>query len=89
MPGSGEQVTLHSRALQDLLFIKSLLSGAEDIADFLNTHKWTQRGRQNDETDKFIPNERKGQVMARELVKWIQVTCLIERIESNDHKDTH
>ena len=31
--GYGEQKTLHCRALQDLFFIKSLLSRAEDIAE--------------------------------------------------------
>ena len=40
-------------ALQDLFFIKSLLS-REDIVDFLSTEK--QRGRQNEETEKCIPN---------------------------------
>ena len=57
MPVSREQGTLYYRALQDL-FIKSLLSAAEDIADFLNTEKQKQRGRQNNKAEKFIPNER-------------------------------
>ena len=42
MPSSGEQQTLHSRALQDLFLINSLLSRAEDIADLLNIQKQTQ-----------------------------------------------
>ena len=44
-------------APQDLFFIKSLFSQAKDIADFLNTQKQTQRGRQNEEIEKFIPNK--------------------------------
>ena len=59
MPGSDEQGTLNCRALQDLFFIKSLLSIAEDVADFPNTQKQTQRDRQN-ERQKFILNERTG-----------------------------
>lgn len=38
-PGSGKQGTLHSRALQDLFFIKSLLSRTEETTDFLNTQR--------------------------------------------------
>ena len=37
-----EEETLHSRALQDIFFIKLLLSRARDIADFPNTQKKTQ-----------------------------------------------
>ena len=36
-PGSGEQGTLHCTVLQDLFFIKPLLSILGDIADFPNT----------------------------------------------------
>ena len=61
MPSAGEHGTLHFMAFQDLFFIKSLLSRAEDIADFLNTQKQTQTGRQNEEIEKFILNERTGQ----------------------------
>ena len=39
MPGSGKQGIPHCRALQDLFFIKSLLSRAEYIATFVNTEK--------------------------------------------------
>ena len=42
VPGSGEQKTLHCRALQDLFFIRPLLSRAADIPDFPNTEKQTQ-----------------------------------------------
>ena len=45
----------------DHLFIKSLLSRAEDTAGFLNTQKQTQRGRQNEEKDQSIPSEITGQ----------------------------
>ena len=45
VPVSGEQKTLDCRALQDLFFIKPPLSRAEDITDFPNTEKETQRGR--------------------------------------------
>lgn len=58
MPSSGKQGALDCRVLQDLLFIKSVLSRAEDIPHFLNTKNETQRGRQN-ETEKFIPNEKR------------------------------
>ena len=38
-PGSGEQGTLHCRALQDLVLIRPLHSRAGDVADFPNTKK--------------------------------------------------
>ena len=57
----GEQGTLYCRALQDFSFMKSLISRVEDIADFLKTQKKTQRGRQNEKTEKVISNERTGQ----------------------------
>ena len=46
--GSGEQGTLHCRALQDF-FIKPLLSRVGDTANFPNTQKETQIARQNEE----------------------------------------
>ena len=46
---------------QNLLFIKSLLLREKDIADILNTHKQTQRSRQNEETEKFMQIGRIGQ----------------------------
>lgn len=55
MPDPGRQETVYCRALQDLLFIKSLLSKAESI---LSTQKQTPRGRQNGEAEKCITNER-------------------------------
>ena len=61
VPGSGEQGTLNYRALQELFFLKSLRSRAEDTADFLNTEEQAQTGRQNEETEKSVPNERTGQ----------------------------
>ena len=39
VPGSGEEGTLRCRALQDLFFIRPLLSRAGDIADFPNIEK--------------------------------------------------
>jgi len=36
-PGSGEPGALYYRALQDLFFIKPLLSGSGNVADFPNT----------------------------------------------------
>ena len=48
------------QSLQDLLFIKSLLLRAEDIGDFLRTKKQTQRDRQNEAIEKFIPNKGTG-----------------------------
>ena len=60
-PGSAEQETLNCRALQDLFFIRALLSRAGDIADFPNTKKQSQRVRQPEETEEYVPNERTGQ----------------------------
>ena len=57
MSGSGEQETQHFRVLH-YLFIKPLLSREEETADFPNTEKLTQRGRQNEETEYFVPKER-------------------------------
>lgn len=45
VPGSGEQGTLHHRALQNLFFINPLVSRTGDIADFSNTLKQAQRVR--------------------------------------------
>ena len=59
--------TLHRRALQDLFFIRPLLSSTRDIVDFPNTEKQTQSIWQNEKVKEFIPNERTGQVMARDL----------------------
>ena len=42
VPGSGEQGTLYCRAVQDLFFMKPLLSRAEGVADFPNKEKLTQ-----------------------------------------------
>ena len=60
-PGSGEQGTLHYRTLQKLFFIKPLLSRTGDVSDFPNTQKQTERVRQNEETEEYVPNERTGQ----------------------------
>ena len=60
-PGPGEQGTLHSRALQDLFFIRPLPSRTGDIADFPNTQKQAERLRQKEETEEFAPDERTGQ----------------------------
>ena len=61
MPSAGEHGTLHFMAFQEVLFIKSLLSRAEDIADFSNKLKKKQRGRQNDKTEKLISSGRTRQ----------------------------
>ena len=58
MTSSGKQGTLHYRASQDIFFKRPLLSKAGDLADFPNTKKQIQRVRQNNETEKYIPNER-------------------------------
>lgn len=58
MPNSGEQETQHPKELQDLYFIKPLLSRTEAVANFLNIVKQTQRGKQNEKTEKCAPNER-------------------------------
>ena len=50
MSDPGEQETLHYLALQDIFYIRPMLSRARDTADFLNTEKQTRRVRQNEET---------------------------------------
>ena len=42
VPGSSEQRTLHCKELQDLFFVKSLLSRAEGIHVFLDTETDTE-----------------------------------------------
>ena len=42
MPSSGKLETLHYRALQDLFFIKPLLSRAGNLADFPNIETDTE-----------------------------------------------
>ena len=66
MPGSGEEGTLHCRAIQDHFFIRPLLARAGDIDDFPNTQKQLQRVRQNKETEEYVPNERTGQKLQKE-----------------------
>ena len=41
-PGSGEQGTLHCRALRDLFFIRSAPSRAGDVVDFPNRNRHTE-----------------------------------------------
>ena len=62
VPDPGEQGTPHSRAIQDLFFIRPLPSKTADVVDFPNTEKQAQRLRKNEKTEKFIPSERIGQV---------------------------
>lgn len=57
MPDSGEQETLHCKALYGFYFIKPLLSRTEVVIYFFSTVKATQRGKQNNKTDKYAPNE--------------------------------
>ena len=57
----GDQGASDCRALQDLFFIRPLLSRVGDGADFPNTEKQTQRVRQNEETEEYDPNETIGQ----------------------------
>lgn len=42
VPGSSEQETLHCKELQDLFFVKSLLSKADGIHGFLDTETDTE-----------------------------------------------
>ena len=58
-PGSGEQGILH-RMLQELFFIRPLLSRAEHVVDFPDTEKQTQKFKQNEVTEEYVPNERTG-----------------------------
>ena len=44
--------------LQDLFFIKPLLSRTGDVANFPNTEKQTQRVSQNEEIEEYVQNER-------------------------------
>jgi len=53
------------RALQDL-FRRPPLLRAGDIADLPNTQKQTQRVRQNKETGKYVPNERKNRTKSQQ-----------------------
>ena len=64
-PDSGEQGTLHGKALQDLLQAITV----KYIAVFLNTQKQMLRVRQN-ETEEYIPNERIGQHCSKRTNKW-------------------
>ena len=63
-PGLRKQMTLHCR---DLFFIKPLLSRIGAIADFPNTKKQAQRLKQTEETEEFVPNEKRGQGHTRDL----------------------
>ena len=62
VPGSGEEGTLHCRALQELFFIKSLFSRAEKYLTFL-----TQRNRHREiekikrQRNKFQMKKKTGQ----------------------------
>ena len=60
IPGPGEQGTLHCRALQGLFFIRLLSLRAREIADFPNTQKKIQKVRQNEETQKHLPDRKTG-----------------------------
>ena len=60
---------MHCRALEDLFFVRPLLSRAGDVADFPNTQKQTQRVMQNEETEQDVPNERTGQNHRKDLSK--------------------
>ena len=60
-PGPGEKGTLHRRSLLDLFFTRPLPSRTGDMADFPNIEKQIERFRQNEKTEKFIPNEETGQ----------------------------
>lgn len=53
----GDQGTLCYRVPQDLSFTRSLLSIPGNIPDLPNTYKQTQGVRQNEETEKSLPNE--------------------------------
>ena len=53
--------------LENLFFIRPLLSRPGDLADFPNTYKNIQRGRQNMEKEKYVPNERLDKITASEL----------------------
>lgn len=53
--GSGEQMTLYSRALKELYLIRQLLSRARNVSDFPNIQ--TDRVRQKEETKENVPNE--------------------------------
>ena len=61
VPGFGEQGKLHYRALQEFFFIRPLPSRAGDVADLPNVQQQTQGGRQNEDTEECVPNERTGQ----------------------------
>ena len=64
VPGSGE---VHCRILWTVFFIRPLLSKARDIVHFPNTQKQTQRVRQNEEPDEYVPKKEYTKIIAREL----------------------
>ena len=71
---------MHYRALHDLLLIKPLLSRA-DVMDFPNIEKQTQRVRQNEETEDYVPNERTGQNHSNFHHEMEISICLIENLK--------
>lgn len=78
--GSGKLRTLHYRILQNLFFLKPLLSRGRDIANFPNTKKEAQRVRQNEETEDYVPNERTRQNHSKRP-KQMETICLIENLK--------
>jgi len=82
IPGSGEQGTLCYRAPQDLFFIRPLLSRSVDKADFRNTKKQTQRVKQNEDTEEYVPNERRGHNKEFTVVVIKILTRLEKRMEN-------
>lgn len=57
MLGSVEQGILYCRAFQNGFFIKTQLLRAEDVANFPNTWKQTQRSRQSEEKIIYVLSE--------------------------------
>lgn len=54
-----------------------------------NIQKETQRGRHKEETEKCIPNEIQGKVMARDQRETNISNILHREFKKNNHKDTH
>lgn len=74
----GKVTQTQKQDVQNLPFIKSLLSRGEDIADILNTYKQTQRRRQNEEAEKLTQIERIRQGQSPFKAKQMKETCLRE-----------
>lgn len=80
VPGSGERGTCTAGTPGPPLH-KVTAFKTEDTADFLHTQKQTQRGKQNEKTEKLSQTKEQFKAMDRDLSKIVQVICLIENLK--------